>query len=69
MAYDNAEVEVYTFVQCSHVGHTVEHRYFNRREADRYFDKLVVNQSPTEGLFVGYYCASVGGLVNAHVTP
>lgn len=60
------ENELFTFVQCSHVGHAVEQRYFNRREADKHFDTLVAALHPQEGLFVAYYCGSVGGLVNAH---
>lgn len=58
--------EMFTFVQCSHAGHQVEYRYFTRREADKHFDKLVGDLHPQEGLFVAYYCGSVGGLVNAH---
>lgn len=60
------ESEMFTFVQCSHVGHSVEQRYLSRRDADRYFDKLVADLHPQEGMFVAYYCGSVGGLVNAH---
>lgn len=60
------ESEAYTFVVCSHVGHSVESRYFNRHDADKHFNELVrqMHTSP-EGLHVAYYCASVGGLVNA----
>jgi hypothetical protein len=60
------ENEMFTFVTCSHLGHCVEYRYFTRKDADRLFDKLVSDLSPVTGLFVAYYCASVGGLVNAH---
>lgn len=63
------ENEKFTFVVCTHEGHSTEERYCNRSEADRHFDQLVVAQSPTVSLFVGYYCASVGGLVNAWSAP
>jgi hypothetical protein len=58
--------EMFTFVTCSHIGHGVEHRYFSRREADTYFNHIVANLSASTGLFVAYYCATSGGLVNAH---
>lgn len=63
------ENETFTFVVCSHVGHTTEQRFMNRREADKHFDELVLRAQSPDGLFVGYYCASVGGLVNAHCVP
>lgn len=60
------ENEMFTFVVCTHVGHNVEYVYCNRVEADKKFDRLVCGEkNKTSGLFVAYYCASVGGLVNA----
>lgn len=60
------ENEMFTFVTCSHLGHNVEYQYCSRRDADKHFDKLVADMAVATGLFVAYYCASVGGLVNAH---
>lgn len=58
--------ENFTFVVCSHTGHSVENRFFNRVEADVHFNQLVgLMQGNPNGMFVAYYCASVGGLVNA----
>lgn len=61
------ENEMFTFVLLTHTGHSVEQQYFNRRDADKRFNDLV-NKSVAspDGLAVAYYCASVGGLVNAH---
>lgn len=61
------ENEKFTFLVLTHEGHRTEERYCNRKEADRYFDKLVTapEQQGAVGLFVAYYCASVGGLVNS----
>lgn len=60
------ENEMFTFVTCTHLGHQVEQQYCNRYDADKHFNELVAGMSAATGLFVAYYCASVGGLVNAH---
>jgi hypothetical protein len=60
------ENEMFTFVTCTHVGHSVEYRYLNRPEADRLYNTMVEREAASpEGEFVAYYCASVGGLVNS----
>jgi hypothetical protein len=64
------ENEMFTFVVCTHEGHRVEHVYCNRSDADRKFDVLVAYQAEQPaGLFVAYYCPSVGGLVNSWSAP
>lgn len=64
------ENETFTFVICTHEGHRVEHVYCNRKDADRKFDVLVAIEAESPGgLFVAYYCASIGGLVNAWNDP
>jgi hypothetical protein len=64
------ENEMFTFVVCTHLGHAVEHIYCNRQDANRKFDGLVASHAAhPEGLFVAYYCPSVGGLVNAWSAP
>lgn len=60
--------EIFTFVICSHLGHSVEQQYCNRRDADDHFERLVAEMDVVTGLFVAYYCASAGGLVNAQYT-
>lgn len=64
------EQEKFTFVVLSHEGHSTEDRYCNRRDADKHFAELSrqMHASPV-GLYVAYYCASVGGLVNACAAP
>jgi hypothetical protein len=60
------ENEKFTFVVLSHEGHYAEDLYCNRRDADKHFNELCrqMHAKPS-GLYVAYYCASVGGLVNA----
>lgn len=55
--------EAFTFVVLTSVGHSVETRIADRKEADAYFD-LLCRMRVNEGVF--YYAASVGGLVNAY---
>lgn len=64
------EQEKFTFVTLTHSGHRLEERYMTRAEANARFDFMVAaeERSP-EGLAVAYYCASVGGLVNAWSAP
>lgn len=58
-------MEEFTFVVLRHSGHTVEKMYMTRAEADTRFTVLSAeNYNTTEGVYVAYYCASVGGLVN-----
>lgn len=65
MAYENEAVEEFTFVTCSDTAHAVEKRYMKRRDADLFFDRITQHMIKGD-VFVAYYCASVGGLVNAH---
>lgn len=58
--------EKFEFVLLTDFGHRVEHFYGTRAEADKKFDYLS-NIAKADGVFcIAYYCASVGGLVNAH---
>lgn len=60
------EQELFTFVVLTHEGHSTEHRYCNRRDADKHFDELSRQMHASSvGLYVAYYCPSVGGLVNS----
>lgn len=58
------ENEMFTFVTCTSFGHSVEYHYCSRKDADTHFDNLVAQTNPAT-LYVAYYCATVGGLVNA----
>lgn len=60
------ENENFTFVVCTHLGYQVEQQFCNRHDADAHFNRLVSEMSKATGMFVSYYCTSVGGLVNAH---
>lgn len=64
------ENEAFTFVVCSHTGHSVETVYGSRKEAERKFNSMCAfaDDSPA-GNVVAYYCASVGGLVNSYTKP
>lgn len=60
------ENEMFTFVVCSHEGHSVEYHYCSRYDADKKFCALSSREAAsTIGDYVAYYCASVGGLVNS----
>lgn len=59
------ESEKFTFIVLTTEGHSVEERYFNRHYADKHFDKLVNEAQGPKAVCVAYYCASVGGCVNA----
>lgn len=64
------ENEMFTFLVLTHEGHSTEQKFCNRREADKYFDTLsLASSNSSVGLYVAYYCGSVGGLVNAHACP
>jgi hypothetical protein len=62
------EIEKFTFVVCSDFGHTTEERYSSREDADKHFGELSeIAHRGTTVRFIAYYCASVGGLVNASI--
>jgi len=56
------ENEMFTFVVLTTESHRVEHRYHSREQADRLFDRLTLEPG---AISVAFYCASVGGCVNA----
>jgi hypothetical protein len=56
--------ERFTFLVITPEAHFTQDHYFNRRDADRHFEKLI-NQSP-EADCVAYYCASACGQVNCY---
>jgi len=53
---------MFTFVVLTTESHRVEHRYHSREQADRLFDRLTLEPG---AISVAFYCASVGGCVNA----
>lgn len=58
------EAEKFDFVVATDEGYRTESFYGMRHYADKRFEELV-DQTPRL-LFVAYYAASTGGLVNAH---
>lgn len=58
------ENEMFTFVTLGHKGHTVENLFLSRHDADKLF-KVLCESATDNVVTVAYYCASVGGLVNA----
>jgi len=59
------ENELFTFVLLAHEGHVVENLFLSRHDADKKFDALTKCGTEDNLVAVAYYCASVGGLVNA----
>lgn len=61
------ENEMFTFLVLTQEGHDTRYCYCSRKEADATFDRLIVEQErkPATALGIAYYCASVGGCVNA----
>jgi hypothetical protein len=61
------ENEMFTFVVLTQESHDIRYCYCSRTVADATFDRLIREQlkKSATSLGVAYYCASVGGCVNA----